>query len=99
MAGGCWWKRPTSPSFPNLPTCSQATSTFHSTLFLVYQLALPGGLSVEDPSLDWGEEEEAGNLKTDSLLVAHPVLSIFLEGKLSSRKQPLSLASSVKFHF
>ena len=57
------------------------------------------GLSVEDPGPDGGEEEEAGNLKSDSLLVAHPVLSIFPEGKQSSRKQPLSLASSVKFHF
>ena len=47
------------------------------------------------PQPGWGEEEETGNLKTDSLLVAHLVLSVFPEGKLSSRKQPLSLASSV----
>ena len=53
------------------------------------------GVGCGRPQPGWGEEEETGNLKTDSLLVAHPVLSVFPERKLSSRKQPLSLASSV----
>lgn len=51
----CWWKRLHIPLLP--PTDSpaaRATSTFHSTLFLVHQLALPGEMSVEDPSLGWG---------------------------------------------
>lgn len=53
------------------------------------------GVECGRPQPGWGKEEVTGNLKTDSLLVAHLVLSIFPEGKLSSRKQPLSLASSV----
>lgn len=43
---------------PSRPTGSRATSTFHGTLFLVHQLALPGGLSVEDPSPDGGRRRK-----------------------------------------